>query len=508
MKKITRPLSALLAASLLVSLLAGSLTACSTATDDPADTAPSNQTTSSIGEDETELRDNLPANLNYGGDEITIISRDYEGWTRGEISVSGLNSDPVNDSVFERNKSVEQRLNIKINSILDESGDATVVLNKVATAVKAGTGEYDIAATPCYTTLPETLNGTFVNLRNTEHLEFDRVWWTQGFNEVMEYDGAQYVATGDALISTYRFAFVTVFNQNLFTDARQPFLYEYVEDGTWTLDKQISLVPLFYRDNGNGIQDDQGDIYGFASGGMASIDAYWSSCQMDIIRKDADGIYEMVLDLDKVHAVADKLLTLFHGTDGGSRIFTPHGMGGEHDDIRELFAAGYSAMATLRIIELERSSMRNMNHTFGVVPVPKYDESQSAYHTLLQDQLTVFVIPTTVTGERQDQVSAVLEALASASYKIVKPAYYETTLRTKIAQDPQSAEMMEIIIDGIYIDAGILYVACLPGFQGNLRGLVNSKNNDTISRFKAITKQTEADLRSITRKLNRLADAD
>ena len=498
MHKNPRFLSALLAALMLV----GPLTACGTPSEDPADTEKEKQT--NAVEEDTALRDNLPNDLNYGGDEVTIISRDYEGWTRGEISVSGLNSDPVNDSVFERNKSVEQRLNIKINSILDDNADASAVVNKVATAVKAGTQEYDLAATACYTTLPEVQNGTFVDLRDTRYLDFDQHWWTSGFNEVMEYNGAQFVATGDALISTYRFAFVTVFNQDLFTDARQPFLYQHVEDGTWTLDKQISLVPLFYRDNGNGIQDDQGDIYGFASGGMASIDAYWSSCQMDIIRKDADGIYEVVLDMDRLHGAAEKILTLFHSTEGASRIFTPHGMGAEHDDIRELFAAGYSAMATLRIIELERSSMRNMTQKFGVVPMPKYDENQSGYYTLLQDQLTVFTIPTTVTGERLDQISAVMEALGSASYRIVKPAYYETTLRTKIAQDPQSAEMMERVIDGIYIDAGILYVISLPGFQGNLRDLVNSKNNDAISRFKSVSKQAETSLRAIVKKLDRV----
>ena len=489
------------AALLAALLLCGYLTACATSDDGPDETETSTTAETTA---ETILQDDLPADLNYGGDEITIISRDYEGWTRGEISVSGLNSDPVNDSIYERNKAVEQRLNIKINSILDDNGDANAVVNKVATAVKAGTNEYDLAATACYTTLPEVQNGTYVDLRSTRYLDFDKCWWTQGFNDVMEYADAQYVVTGDALISTYRFAFVTVFNQDLFTDARQPFLYEYVEDGTWTLDKQISLVPLFHRDNGNGIQDDQGDVYGFASGGMASIDAYWSSCQLDIIQKDADGVYEVVLDMERLHGASEKILTLFHGTDGASRIFVPHGIGAEHDDIRELFAAGYSAMATLRIIELERSSMRNMAQKFGVAPMPKYDESQADYYTLLQDQLTVFTIPTTVTGDRLDEVSAVLEAMASTSYRIVRPAYYETTLRTKIAQDPQSSEMMARVIDGIYIDAGILYVASLPGFQGELRALVNSNNNDAISRFKSVSTRTRSSVRAIMKRLDRI----
>ena len=52
----------------------------------------------------------------------------------------------------------------------------------------------------------------------------------------------------------YRFAFVTVFNQRLFVDTNQVFLYDYVENGTRTLDRQISRGPLFHRDNGDGVQ--------------------------------------------------------------------------------------------------------------------------------------------------------------------------------------------------------------------------------------------------------------
>ena len=499
-----RILSAILAGL----LLAGSLTACATDNAPPADTKPSTQTTAPAEEGETELRDHLPDNLNFGGEEIVFISRYFEGWTSGEIAVPDLISEPVNDAVYERNKAIESRLGVKINSIEENTTAEHAIVTKVSTAVKAGTHEYDVMAAACYAALPETLSGTFVNLRGDgmQYLELDQPYWSQGFNDVVEYDGLQFVATGDALITLYRMAFVTVFNQKLFVDAGQPFLYEYVEDGTWTLDKQIQLAPLFHRDNGNGEQDDQGDVYGFASGPVASIDPYWSSCRVDIIRKDADGAYQLVLDMDKIHGVAEKVLHLFHNTDGASRIFETHGYGGEHDDIRDLFANGNCAMATLHIMKLESSAMRNMTDTYGVVPMPKYDELQDGYNTLLHDQFTVFSIPTTVTGEKLTKVAAVLEAMSSASYRIVKPAYYETTLRTKIAQDPQSAEMMDIIIRNIYIDAGIIYTGALPGFQGGLRALVNSKQNDAVSRFTAMAKQTKNKLRGITRKLDKLAE--
>ncbi len=499
--KLKRTVAALLAAV----TMAGSLAACAETDQPNNESQPDTQAAET--EADTGIRDNLPSTLNYGGEEITFISRYLEGWTSGEIAVPDIKSEPVNDAVFERNKDVESRLNVKINSIENDGNNEHEVVSKVSTAVKAGTHEYDVMAAACYAALPETLNGSFVNLRSSDltYLDFEKPWWSQGFNDVMEYSDTQFVITGDALITLYRMAFVTVFNQKLFDDADQTYLYEYVDNGTWTLDQQISMVPLFHRDNGNGVQDDQGDVYGFVTGTVASVDGYWSSCRVDIIKKNEDGIYEVVLDLDKIHGLADKLLKLYHETDGASRIITTGGYAG-YDEIRDLFSVGNAAMATLHIMALESASMRKMEDKYGVVPMPKYDEKQDGYNTLLHDQFTVFAVPTTVVGERLSMVSAVLEAMGSASYRIVKPAYYETTLRTKLAQDPQSAEMMDIIIRNIYIDAGIIYTGSLPGYQGALRELVVNKQNDAVSRFTVRNKTAKKSLNEIVNKLDGLAN--
>lgn len=355
MMKAKRILSALLAAL----LLAGTMTACGESQDPPREETTANQVTET--EAETDLSDALPDDLDFGGQEITFISRYLEGWTSGEIAVEGLINEPVNDAIYERNKAVEDRLKIEINSIEENNSDPNLVVTKVDNAVKAGSNEYSVLAAACYVALPSTLNGNYVNLRgeDAEYLDLDQPYWAQGLNEVIEYGGTQFAATGEALITLYRMAFVTCFNQAMFDNASQPYLYEYVDNGTWTLDKQIALVPLFHQDNGNGQQDD-GDIYGFASGTVASIDPYWSSCKVDIIRKNGEGMYELVLDNDRIHGVSEKVLQLFHNTDGASRIFQSHGYGGEHDDIRDLFSEGDCAMATLHIMKLESEPMRNM----------------------------------------------------------------------------------------------------------------------------------------------------
>ncbi len=500
MKKI-RLITALLAAAMLL----GSLAAC--ARPEPEEPTSSTQATTEQGTTPV-IKDDLPT-LDFKDEEIVMISRYREGWTSGEISVERRNGEPVNDAVYERNKAVEERLHVKITSLEEQTDDPFVVVNKVATAVSGGSHEYDIMAAACYTALNESLNGTFANLRRSEHLDFDKPYWTQGFNEVVEYDGAQYAATGAMLLSVYRFSFVTVFNKDLFDSVHVPYLYEDVANKTWTLDRQAELIPLFHRDNGNNVQDKQGDVYGFVSSDYLNVDPYWSSCKVDIIQKDENGDYELVFESGKLHGVAEKVLHLFYGTGAGMYNHEHLAADNEQAEMRNMFADGYAAMSTLRVLELESSVIRNMKSEFGVVPMPKYDNAQDGYRTLMHDQFTVLCVPTTAanrkTQERLDMAAAVLEAMASDSYNSLKPAYYETTLRTKIAQDPQSAEMLDLIFDHIYIDAGIIYTQALSVFHDRFRHIMKSKQNTVVSDYKSLSGQVEKNLKTLTKALDKLA---
>lgn len=101
-------------------------------------------------------------------------------------------------------------------------------------------------------------------------------------------------------------------------------------------------------------------------------------------------------------------------------------------------------------------------------------------------------------------MSAVLEAMGSASYCIIKPAYYELTLRTKLAQDPQSAQMMELLVNSIVIDPGIIYSNNMGRFHAQHRHIIGSKNNSTASTYKSLSTTAMKQLKTITIKLDRL----
>ncbi len=512
MKKSLRILCAALASVVLL----GTFASCAE-TNEPDETTPDTQATTTAGtatpvESETEesqLKDDIPEGTTFDNQEIIILSRLREGWTSGEIAVEELNTDLINDTVYERNKEVEDRLEVKIVSIEENNHDPFVTMNLVTTAVTAGTHEYDLVACACYVSINQALEGTFMDLNKTEYLDLTKPWWAQGFNDAAEYQGTQFVATGSALLSMYRFAFVTVFNKVIFTDNEVPFLYEDVKNDTWTLDRQIELVNTFYRDNGNGEQDEVGDVYGLVTNDYISVDPYWSACDVDILGRDENGSYELIFDSGKLHDVAEKTIKLFYESGNAVYNYKHYGLDDEQEDIRDMFAADGAAMATLRILELENQAIRNMKSEYGVIPMPKFNNEQEDYHTFLHDQVTVLSIPASIAKEdgRHEMVGALMEALASNSHYSLRPAYYETTLRTKIAQDPESAEMMDTIINNVYIDAGILYTQAVGNFHDKFRQIMGSGINSVTSDYKKVVKQVEArQLPNMLDKLDDLAD--
>ena len=484
MNRMKRTLAILLASLMLLPTLA----ACGDA-EDPADTTPPSQVTSS-DEDDDIPDDELPDNLNYNKEKITFISAN-------EMDYDDLTGDVVEDAVYERNKAVEERLGVVINVIQEETP-----IDKVITAVNGGSSDYDVMVELCWRAAPKFTGNYFYNLRNTQYLDFEKPWWNQSFTDVVTYNDITFGVTGAMVLSLYRRTYVTVFNKNLFTDANQPFLYEHVDNGSWTLDKQTSLVPLFHRDNGNAQQDMEGDIYGFVSNDFIFVDPYWASCEVEIIRKNNDGEYEWVFESSKLHDMAEKVLALYYGTDDAAYI--------EHDDyqaeqtVLKVFSGNFAAMGTMVIQQLEDASMRNMTQEYGVVPIPKYSEDQDTYYSQMHDGFTIACFPNTVREDRADMLSAVLEAMSSVSYRIVRPVYYETALRTQIAKDPQSAEMMDLIINNIRIDAGFVYSHSMGSFHQGFQQLVDSGNNNAVSRYKRMTTAAQRALEKLVTELDKL----
>jgi hypothetical protein len=169
---------------------------------------------------------------------------------------------------------------------------------------------------------------------------------------------------------------------------------------------------------------------------------------------NGDGIPELTIDselnlekLMKIYATMRdnqySIDTLFK-VGGG---VTEYGNTAIFEDGRCLFAAIPSHNVTeLRAMELD----------FGIIPYPKWDELQENYTPYTVGSYhPVISIPKT----NNDLVNTglILEAMAYEGMKELKPAFYDSLLKTKTARDEESVDMIDFIFGNLQYDIGNMY---------------------------------------------------
>ena len=101
--------------------------------------------------------------------------------------------------------------------------------------------------------------------------------------------------------------------------------------------------------------------------------------------------------------------------------------------------------------------LRDMSSDYGVLPVPKYDESQEDYASLVwmhHDCVLGIPLSATTNPITLDALTTVLEHMSYISYYDVYPIFYDTIILGKSARDEQSKEMLQRIFHTRAFDPG------------------------------------------------------
>lgn len=492
----------------LFTLLTLASCASSTITEETDPPAAKTEKSSSIDEpDETVDPDSvpdIPATFNFGGEEIVILSSD-RSWWKDEVSVEQENGEVINDAVWGRNLEIEENLKVKLtNSFVSYGGDDNHIISRVDKSIAGGTREFDIVMANCYKTCMATTKGYFLDLNEIENINLKKSYWMQGYNQAVEFKGAQYSATGAIALSTMRFAFATFFNKEMFDAATVPYLYDAVREGKWTLEYQLSLLETFYRDEDGDLAKSADDIYGLITSDHISTDPYWACCDLPLMTRTSNGEYQFEPNLDRLSTAIDKIILIYKNQ--GTNVIPKESADAEQDKIRSAFANEKGAMATMRLMETENESIRDMNSHYGVVPMPKLDEDQQNYYTHVHDQFTVATVLSYLEPARRPMVGAVLETMAYLSSTTVVPAYYEITLKFKYASDPDSYEMLDTVMNGRRVDAGNVYYETVGSPHNMMREILKSLTNSIAQKMATQKRTTPKAVKNLNDALNKMKD--
>jgi len=127
----------------------------------------------------------------------------------------------------------------------------------------------------------------------------------------------------------------------------------------------------------------------------------------------------------------------------GAIMFFP--VNGAHIGHEYDFANGKSIFNLGVINDVLRNDFREMKDDFGLLPYPKWNEEQEAYSSLIHNVSVMVTCPVSADIERvNEEVSAVIEALGSESYRRVSIPYYEMALKAAYTRDDMDAQMIKL----------------------------------------------------------------
>lgn len=440
----------------------------------------------------------LPSKLNYN-DEVTLIARNAAG-VSDEFYSEGVSDSTIDSAVYRRCSAVEERLGVSLNiSLVEDNANDThyTIIRKLENNMAAGDANYDLVAAPLYTMISYQLKGTFADLNKLDYLDLNKSYWAQNANEGLSVGPAQYLATGAATLSIYRFMYVTVINSD-FLKSRQfsdNVIYNAVKDGEWTLDYQTEIAKDLYSDLNGDSKRDVADSYGFVSGARTSVDAYWASTASTVIGKDMGNYYSYAASIERISGMVDKVLELFYDYEG-SYIIPASKDGPDNALILDLFNRGKTAMATMMINSIESGMVGTADFLYEIAPIPKYNETQSNYYTHVQDQVTSMAVPSNVGAERRAMLGAVLESLAEEGYRYLYSAYFERVLPYRYLQSPESKEMLQLIYESVHFGMMEQSMA-VSGITPLLRDIIASEVNMVSSKMASAAKNAPDEVQAV-----------
>lgn len=243
--------------------LALTFTAIATSCAKEGEKAASDTTASQSVESETTeldaraaISDDLPSK-DWGGRQFRIFSSPGRETT---FYAEEQDGEVINDALYNARATTEERFNVEVVNI-PSGGDDVGHNDKIRTSITAGEYAFEIAENHDSLSGGLAVQGLFLNLYDIPYLNFEKPWWPSNAVDSLTFQGKMFLGSSNFSFRGFHWTRVIYFNKDLLLDYNMEEPYKYVFDGTWTLDRFISLVKDTYEDlNGNSQRDDEQPI--------------------------------------------------------------------------------------------------------------------------------------------------------------------------------------------------------------------------------------------------------
>ena len=431
-------ISILLLASIIASI------GCSGEAAQSGDNTTASNTTSAAPADEYEF------STAYEGYEYRVLNADDIYSMHAKIDPGEANGETLNDAEYERCRTLEDKMGIKF--VETNLGVDSKVAEEATKVVLANEDAYDVIYIPARNMYALSSEGYFNNLLDLDGLQLDKEWWLSSYNDPSIVNGQLWAAANYSQLMIIDSVWAIYYNETIGENLGLETPYQTVKDGKWTLDKMGTYMKAAASLNGDNTftWDPEGNsIYGLACD--HTIHLIRSCDELTIESENGKLIY--TAGSSRYYDVISRIVNVLNESDGSVYYKRVSATDDQPGHYIYTFEHERSLMLTAEIAKTNR--MRDKDYSFGVLPMPKYDEAQENYIGVPFYGTPCVSIP--VTSPDPEKVAVITDALAYLSFKNVWGVFRNVTLEQKNLRNEESIEMLDIIINSIVPSLTTIY---------------------------------------------------
>ena len=478
MKK--RILSLFLLSALIIS------TGCAETANDPKMTETSDSQTTTTAPMEEEYV--FPR---WEGKEFRVLNADDIYSMHAKIDPGESNGDKLNDAEYDRCRTLEDKTGITF--VETNKGVDADVISEAKKAVNSGDDIYDVIFVPARDLNTLSSAGHLNNLLDLDGLKLDREWWLSSYNDQNIVNGKLWTAASYSQLMIIDSVWSIYYNETIGEKLGLDLPYQIVRDGKWTIDvigTYMKAAASLNGDDSFAWNAEGHSVYGIAMGSPV----HFVTCAGERTIESENGKLVFTSGTERYYNVISKVVNTFT-QNNGSVFYIINGNPTDDQPGHYVYAFEHER-ALMMLAEVAKTNrMRDKNYSFGLLPLPKYDENQENYIGKPCYGNPCLSIPITVS--EPDKVAEISDALAYLSYKDVWGVFRNVTLEQKNLRNDDSIEMLDILINSIVPDLPTIY-SVGKDFETAVKNAI-IKGSDSVA---SIVASNESTIKATLDKLN------
>lgn len=397
-----------------------------------------------------------------------LPKRDFEGIgvtiavTDETVVIPSDSEQPSYVSEIRRNQMVEEKYNTIIMTEL--SANDAAMLRALKTALNSGDYYADLLCIPYGSLGSFAADGALMNMNTLPFTDYTAAYYNTDAVKQMSAGYMTYAVSGAFNESIESFSAI-FFNRELLGDASSS-LYVSAASGDWTWAKLLEYAAS--------ASSDIDGVSGFIAQEDADtvIDTVFLSSSQHYFSAGTGKIPTRSFNNQRSESVVETARALLYGD-------LISDASGESNAV-SVFYDGSAAFLLARLYTL--TWLTDMPENWGLLPVPKINETQSYYCSPAAQGTTVVAVP--ASSVRLENIGLVLQALNAASYGCIYDASFTSYINNNL-RDNGSVNMLTLVTQNLRFDFAYIFGSGYSSVPNSSYMLLRAavKNGYAIARY-------------------------